>query len=144
MIALALDLGSKRIGVAASDATGTLAFPICVVERGQKTSAEYGEIAKLATEYAADVLVVGIPVSMNGEYGSQARLYQDEAEIIASHLGLPLETVDERLTTVTAYNQLQSVGKGSKASRRLIDAAAATVTLQSWLDSKRSGPLSGS
>jgi len=123
---LALDYGSARTGVAISDASGTLARPVCVVKKAA-TETGLAELAGLVVENDVEHIVVGLPLTLRGEHGKQAA----ETELFVSALrGLvtvPVETADERFTTALAQRF------GGKAPE---DAVAAAHLLQSWLDTK--------
>ena len=134
MRALGIDLGSRRIGVAVSDTTGTLASPITVVERGPGEDAAHRRLAELVDEYEAEVVVVGLPLSLDGTEGPAAAACRDEAKRLADCLSVPVETYDERFTTVTAEQQLREAGVPGRAMRAVIDKVAASVLLQAWLD----------
>lgn len=128
--ALGLDLGSKRIGVALS--SGTLATPYEVVERGRHLA----RIKELIEETGATVLVVGLPYSLDGSRGAAAKLVEDEVEVLRRELDVPIETYDERFTTVTAHQSLMDQKMKADARRRVVDKVAAAVMLQSWLDAR--------
>jgi putative holliday junction resolvase len=135
--AVAIDLGARRIGVAVSDAGGTLAFPRPRIDRGRDRAADHRAIAAVVDEVGATVVVVGLPLSLDGRRGAAAQVAQSEADELAdllSERGVRVETFDERLTTVSAHGALASAGKGSAARRRSVDSAAATVLLQGWLE----------
>ncbi|KOX12052.1 Holliday junction resolvase RuvX [Nocardiopsis sp. NRRL B-16309] len=142
-VRLAIDPGNARIGVAASDPSGTLASPVETVRRGR---GDLDRIARLVVEREAREVVVGHPASLSGEEGPAARSARAFARTLARLLDpVPVRLVDERLTTVTAQGQLLSGAsfgrkgaKGGKARRSVIDQAAATVLLQSALDQERS------
>lgn len=134
MRVLALDLGSRRIGVAVSDATRTLASPVTVIVRSGDRTLDHRRIAGLVAEYGADRVVVGLPLSLDGSLGPAARGVLDEIGRLRSHLPVPVETLDERFTTVTASKQLRAAGKTGRQQAGVIDAAAAAVLLQTWLD----------
>jgi putative Holliday junction resolvase len=137
--AVALDLGSRRIGVAVSDGAGTMAFPRPYIERGGDPVQDRRAVAEVVAEEEAAVLVVGLPVSLDGRHGEAARAAQAEAEALAELLearGVKVETFDERLTTVSAEAALAEAGKRAGARRRSVDSAAATVLLQAWLDAR--------
>lgn len=136
MRVLGLDLGSRRIGVAVSDATGTLASPHAVVERSGDTAADHRRLADLVAELGAERVVVGLPLSMSGEYGPAARAAAEEAGRLAALLPVAVDTYDERLTTVSAQRALRSGGTRARQQRRVIDQAAAAVMLQAWLDGR--------
>ena len=131
-----IDLGTRRIGVAVSDATGTLASPHTVVERSGDVAADHRRLAEIVSEVGAERVVVGLPLSLGGEAGAAARSAAAEAAALAGVVGVPVETYDERLTTVTAQRALRSGGTRAKAQRGVIDKAAAAVLLQAWLDGR--------
>jgi putative holliday junction resolvase len=132
--ALGLDIGTRRIGVALSDSAGTLATPYEVVTRSGDRQRDHARIAALADEAGADVVVVGLPLSLDGSIGPAARTVLDEVGELRSRLGLPVVVWDERLSTVEAERSLRAVGVKGKARRRVVDQVAATVILQAWLD----------
>ena len=132
--ALGLDLGSKRIGVAVSDAARTLAGPLTTLARSGSRTADHRRIAELVRDEEATIVVVGLPVNMDGTLGAAARAATTEAEALASVVGVPVITVDERRSTVTAQRMLIDGGRGARARRARIDEVAATVILQHWLD----------
>lgn len=136
MRALGLDLGSKRIGVAVSDRSGTIATPLLVLARSRRRDDDHRRIAELVVEEEAEVVVVGLPLSLSGEAGPAARAAIAEADQIATVVGVPVETYDERLTTVTADRALMEARMRAEARRRLVDKVAAAVMLQSWLDAR--------
>jgi len=123
---LALDYGSARTGVAVSDATGTLARPVCVVAKAA-TEAGLSEVARLVGENEAELVVVGLPLTLRGEHGKQAAETELFVAALRGLLAAPVETADERFTTALA----QRFGGGAPT-----DAAAAAHLLQSWLDRK--------
>jgi len=135
--ALGIDLGAKRIGVALSDSAGTLATPYEVVERTGDRPRDHRRIAALAEEAGAEVLVVGLPRSLDGTEGPAARAARAEAEELAAATGLPVELWDERLTTVAADRELLGLDLKAPARRKVIDKVAASVMLQAWLDHRR-------
>ena len=134
MRVLALDLGSKRIGVAISDRSGTIASPLTVLARSGRVRSDHEAIRKLVEEEEAERVVVGLPLSMDGSIGKAARAAISEAEALASVVGVPVETLDERLTTVTADRMLMESNMRAQDRRKIIDKAAAAVILQTWLD----------
>ena len=129
--ALGIDLGSKRIGLALSDASGTIASPYSVIERTNRHE-DYERIARVVVEEEVTVVVVGLPLSLSGEPTRAAIAATAEAERLATVVSVPVELHDERLTTVTAEQRLRHV-RGPER-RRIIDMHAAAVILQSWLD----------
>jgi putative pre-16S rRNA nuclease len=139
MRALGVDLGTKRIGVAVSDRSGTLASPLTVIERGRSRRADHTRIAELVRAEEAECVVVGLPIGLSGDAGRAAEAARSEAEALATVVGVPVETHDERFTTVTAERNLAEAGVSGRGRRQVIDKAAAAVILQSWLDSRRGG-----
>jgi putative holliday junction resolvase len=131
---LAIDLGSRRIGIAVSDPTGVLASPVAVVARGADREADHRRLAALVGEHGASLVLVGLPRSLDGSIGPAARAALDEIEELRARLPVPVDTVDERFTTVTASRQLREAGKTGRQQADVIDAAAAAVLLQGWLD----------
>ena len=135
MKALGLDLGSKRVGVAFS--SGVLATPYEVIQRGRDHAADHARVAALVEECGAEIVVVGMPFSLDGSKGPAARLVEAEVEELRAALPVPVELHDERLTTVTAHRLLAEQGLDSRKRRSAGDGAAAAVLLQAWLDGRR-------
>lgn len=137
--AVGVDLGSRRIGVAVSDASGSMAFPRPYIERGRERATDHQAIAAVVEEVGADVVVVGLPLSLDGSRGPAAQIAAEEADALAALLapgGVRVETFDERLTTVTADAALGAAGTPARQRRLRVDSAAAAVLLQSWLDAR--------
>jgi putative holliday junction resolvase len=138
--ALGVDLGSRRIGLAASDPSGVLASPLRVLLRAGDVTADHAAIVAAAVEIDAATIVVGLPISLDGKRGPAARSVLVEVDALrelARPSGVEVDTYDERFSTVTAEQGLRDAKvKGSKRRAR-IDAAAATVILQSWLEAQR-------
>ena len=132
--ALGLDLGTKRIGVALSNSAGTLATPYDVVHRSKDRRADHRKIHLLAQEAEAELIVVGLPLHLDGRLSPNARSAVREAEAISVMCSLPVETYDERLTTVTADRTLLEMNLNSSARRKVVDQVAASVMLQAWCD----------
>ena len=139
MRALGIDLGERRIGVAVS--SGSLAVPLEVVLRSGDRQRDHRRLAELAAESEVDVVVVGMPLSLDGSAGPAARRRipagaRAEVEELGRTLGLPVETYDERLTTATAERSLREQGLDAKERRKVVDKVAAAVLLQGWLDQR--------
>jgi putative holliday junction resolvase len=134
--ALGLDVGKKRIGVAGCDGTGLIATGLTTIARSSFAK-DVGQIKSLVEEREARILVVGMPYSMDGNVGNQAKETQKFAERLAAALALPLEYVDERLTSVEAENQLKEEKRFSRRDKGAIDRRAAQIILQQWLDQRR-------
>jgi putative pre-16S rRNA nuclease len=133
--ALGLDLGSKRVGVAIGDRTGTIASPLQVLQRSGNVKRDHEAIAKLVIEEEADIVVVGLPLNMSGTSGPAAQAAIDEAAALATVVAVPVVTFDERRTTVTADRAMMEANMRAQARRRIVDKIAAAVMLQNWLDS---------
>lgn len=134
MRALGLDLGRRRIGVAVSDGDGRVATPVSTVTRRRSHADDRAAIAGLVEEWDADVVVVGLPLSLDGSIGPAAQAILEEVEELAQALRVRVETVDERFTTVTAEQQLRAGGVRPRSRSKVVDQAAAAVLLQAWLD----------
>lgn len=140
--AIGLDLGSKRIGVATSDTSGLIATPYTVLQRTGDRARDHRAIAEIVVEFEATVVVVGLPLSLSGESGPAANGVLQEIEQMGSVVGVPIETYDERMTSVTANEMLMERKMKAQARRRVVDKVAAAVMLQAWLDHRRN--LAGS
>jgi putative Holliday junction resolvase len=134
---IGIDLGSRRIGVAVSNSEGTMAGPYEVVERSGDRARDHRRIAELVAEADANRVVVGLPLSLDGSTGRAATAALEEAAEMASAIPVPVETYDERLTTVTANRGLIEARMRADARRRVVDKVAAAVMLQAWLDGRR-------
>jgi putative Holliday junction resolvase len=132
-----LDLGGRRIGVAVSDASGTVASPHSVLERRGDTAEDHENLAAVIAELGAERVVVGLPLSLDGTVGPAASAVRDEMEVLAARLPVPVEAHDERFTTVTAERALTAQKVRARDRRRVVDKVAAAVILQSWLDATR-------
>lgn len=137
MRVIGIDLGSKRIGVAVSDFTGSVASPLTVVHRGKSKRADHDAIARIVREEEAEAIVVGLPLNMDGSRGSAAKAAVAEAEQISTVAGVPTHLHDERLTTVTAERALKEANMRAEDRRNVVDKIAAAVLLQSWLDARK-------
>ncbi len=138
MRVVGLDLGARRIGVAVSDSGGVLATPYTVIPRSGDEVADRARIADVVRELAAEAVVVGLPLSLDGSVGPAATAAEAEAVALGQVLDVPVECHDERLSTVSAERSLAASGvKGAARRRKVVDQVAAAVLLQSWLDSRR-------
>lgn len=136
MRALGVDLGSKRIGIAVSDRSGTIATPLTVVQRSGSKKIDHQRIADLVAEEEAEMVVVGLPLNMDGSSGPAATAAIAEAKALATVVSVPVQTFDERRTTVAADAVLMEFKMRAQARRRVIDKVAAAVMLQYWLDAR--------
>jgi putative pre-16S rRNA nuclease len=140
---LALDLGSKRIGVAVSDPTESIASPDRVIQRTGSKTRDHKQIAAVVAEWEAELVLVGMPYSLSGAEGPAALATREEVVELERALPVPVVVHDERLTTVTASRTLSEAKMRGDARRQVVDKVAAAVLLQSWLDqraSRRSRP----
>jgi putative Holliday junction resolvase len=133
MRVLGLDVGEQRTGVALSDRMGWLASPITVL-RCASREAEMEAVEELAREHNVDRVIVGYPRSLNGTLGPQAQIVDRYVEQLRAHLNVPVITWDERLSTAQAERLVHESGR--RVRRETIDAAAAAVILQSYLDAE--------
>ena len=138
MRVLALDVGQRRIGIALSDPEQILATPLTTIEReGQSTDID--TVLRLANEHCVGEIIVGIPISLSGELGPQGQLVSEFTEELTDSASVPVASVDERYSSVQAERLLRASGVKPSKNRPAVDASAATVILQSYLDAKRSG-----
>jgi putative Holliday junction resolvase len=134
---LGIDLGARRIGVAVSDDDQRMASGLTVLPRSGDLGADHRALATLAGDEEAVAAVVGMPRSLDGSFGPAARGVRQEVEQLRTVLGVPVEVIDERFTTVTATRALRAGGTRARRARRLVDQEAAAVILQSWLDRRQ-------
>jgi putative Holliday junction resolvase len=134
--ALGLDVGRKRIGVAGCDGTGLIATGLLTIE--YKSFQQAVEVLqRLSAEREAQVLVIGLPYSMDGTLGAQAKQVQKFAKAVSKALNLPVEYMDERLTSYQAEQMLHAQRIAPSRNKGLIDRKAAAIILQQWLDQRR-------
>lgn len=131
---LGLDIGGRRIGVAVSDELGMIASPVGMIDRQGDVAAQ---LRKLIAEYGASRLVAGLPVGLSGREGPQAEETRAFADALAAEVGVPLEYWDERLTTSIAEQSLIAQGTRREKRKQQVDAVAAAVILQGYLDNQR-------
>jgi putative Holliday junction resolvase len=130
---LGLDLGRARIGLALADDVLRTARPhLTVMRRGD--TADLAAIGAVARDFEVTRAVVGLPLNMDGTEGPSALFARGFAEKLGAALGLPVELEDERLSTFEAQDRLRSQGVSARDQKGLIDAEAAAVILQGWLD----------
>lgn len=132
--AVGVDFGSRRIGIAVSDAGQMVATPFETIKRVGDRTVEHGRIAEIVDEVSAVVVVVGLPLSLDGSDGRAVDLVRSEVRGLAKRLAIPIEEYDERFTTVEAERSLRLTGTKGRAKRDVIDQVAAAVLLQGWLD----------
>ena len=136
MRAIGIDLGEKRIGVAISDSSGNLATPYEVVLRTGDRAQEQRQIRAIVEEVEAEIVVVGLPLSLDGSEGKAAKAAREEAKAIGQIVSLPLEMHDERFTTVEAERLLKEQGLKAPERRKVVDKVAAAILLQAWMDGR--------
>ncbi len=136
MRTLGLDLGKRRIGVAVSDPLGLVARPVETVQ-AVSLNVDVEKITAIAHEMEAELIVVGDPIHMSGDAGIMSGRVRKFGDMLAHVSGLPVEYCDERLTTVEAQRILHDSGVPPKKVRKQIDAVAAAVILQSYLNTLR-------
>jgi putative Holliday junction resolvase len=135
--ALGVDPGTKRVGLAVSDLSGTIASPLAVLQRTRSLMHDLTEIARIARAEEAEVIVVGLPLNMDGSEGPAARRARAEAERLATVAGVPVEMHDERRTTASADRSMLDAGLNAIERRQRVDKVAAAIMLQAWLDARR-------
>ena len=139
-VRIAVDVGSVRVGVAASDPSGVLASPVTVLARDRKADGDVRQIAAIVAEREAIEVLVGWPRSLSGAEGRAAQIARDYAGRVAAAVApVPVRLVDERLSTVEAAGRLRSSGRDARAARPVIDAQAAVIVLESALEGERHG-----
>jgi putative Holliday junction resolvase len=137
-VRLGVDVGSVRVGLAASDPSGLLASPVETVPRDVTDArTDLARIAALARDLDAVEVVVGLPRTLAGREGPAAEAARAFGDALAAALPVPVVYADERLTTVVATQQLRSRGVKGRKQRAVIDQAAAVAILQGWLDARR-------
>ena len=138
MRTLAVDPGSKRVGLAVSDPSGTIASALST-EPAEPAATLASRLAEIAKAQEAGRIVVGLPLRLDGRHGPEAKAAQELADRLRKASGLPVELVDERLTTAEAERSLIAGGMRREKRRATVDRVAATLLLQGHLDSKRNG-----
>ena len=133
MVALALDIGETRIGIAISDRTGRVAMPLKVMP-AQDVVALSRPFRMLVEDHEPDILVCGLPRTLAGEEGPQAERVKEVALGVSRSLGLPLHFVDERMSSREAKRILREQGLSDQQMRGKVDMGAASLFLQAWLD----------
>lgn len=135
---LGLDYGSKRVGLALSDPTGTIASPVGYAD-AQPRKALVARLRELCREKGVCRLVMGLPRSLDGHEGPAAQAARELGEDLAAKLALPIEYLDERLSSVSAERALLEGDVSRKQRKQKIDSVAAAVILQNWLDREQGG-----
>jgi putative Holliday junction resolvase len=136
---LGVDLGSKRIGVATSDISGTLATPLIVLTRARTQRLDHEELERLVHQEEAEAIIVGLPLNMDGTEGAAATAARREVERMATVVSVPVYLHDERRTTVEADRVMMERDLNAQERRKVVDKVAAAFILQAWLDAGRPG-----
>ena len=136
MRVLALDIGERRIGIAASDATGQVASPVAVLA-AQEVISGARTWRRILEDYEPELLVCGLPRTLSGELGPQAAQIREIATQIARACDVPLKFQDERLSSVEAKRILREQGLNERRMRGKVDMVAASLFLQTWLDAQK-------
>jgi putative Holliday junction resolvase len=140
---IGVDLGAKRVGIAVCDSSQHLATAASTLIRTGDRPGERRRLVDLVEEYEAVGVVFGLPRSLSGELGPAALGVLEEIDALRPLLAVPIDTVDERLTTVAAAGALHAAGRRTHQQRSVIDQVAAAVLLQSWLDRRAGGGDAG-
>lgn len=141
MIILSVDYGDARTGIAVCDRTELLASPVTVISETDRDTL-LKKIADLALERRAELIVVGLPVNMDGTHGSRAQACEDFAQALTELCSIPTVMRDERLTTVSAHNVLNATNTRGKKRKAVVDAVSAVMILQDFIDYRRLNGLS--
>ncbi len=136
MRVLGIDYGRRRIGLAVTDPTETIASPLDTLQRRVGKRPPFTRLSEIARDFDVEVLVVGLPLDLQGHETPWCQEVRDFGDALARRLEIPVRYVDERMTSVQAQRAVRSVGLGKKERERKerIDAAAAALILQAWLD----------
>ncbi len=137
-VRLGVDVGTVRIGIAASDPDGLMAFPVSTVTRGD---GDVAQVAAIVDERQATRVYVGLPRKLSGDDGQSAAFAHEFAHALTEHCNAVVRLVDERFSTASAQQAMRQAGRNSRQQRQVIDQAAAVVILESALDIERQGNL---
>ncbi len=136
---LAVDYGDSRTGLAMCDRTEFLASPLGIIK--EKSLAKTAEkIVYASREYEAGMIVIGLPLNMDGTEGARAEKCRKLADILKPIINIPIQLYDERSTTKTALNMLTEAGTFGKKRKETLDAVAATVILESFMAWRKNNP----
>lgn len=136
MVIMAIDYGDVRTGVAVCDKFEMLASPVCAITQ-RNTDLLIDEIIRLVREYKAEQLVVGLPRNMDSSYGSRAEKCEEFAKQLSEKSGVEYVMRDERLSTVSAHNALNTTNTRGKKRKAVVDQVAAVVILQDYIDFRK-------
>ena len=138
MRVLGIDLGERRVGVAVSDPTGAIAQPLPTLQRRAGKRMPLATLQSLAAEYEVQGIVIGLPLAPSGKDTDWTRTVREAASNLEERSGVPVHLVDERFTSQAAERAVRSLGlpKKKREEKGRVDAAAAVLILQSWLDAR--------
>ena len=136
MRVVALDIGEKRIGVAVSDVSGTIASPLKVLDAAA-VMADGRDLKRIVEDFEAELIVIGLPRSLDGTEGPQADRVRRAGERLARLVSVPVTYVDERLSSIEARRSMTEAGTSDRDKRGSIDMVAAALFLQTYLDASR-------
>ena len=131
---LAIDHGTKRMGIAASDALGMMAHPLEFIP-AKPFDGFLQRLKEIMAERETERIVVGMPHNMDGSIGPQAKLVQDFVVVLEKSVAVPVVTLDERLTSAAAEDRLREAGVNAREAKKKVDASAAAILLQDYMDS---------
>ena len=136
MRVLGIDFGERRIGLALSDPTGTLASPLPTLKRRAGKRPPLATLVEIVESREVEALVVGLPLTLSGEESEWTRMVREFGGALSDRTGLPVHFIDERFTSVRAERAVRSIGlpKHKREEKGRVDAASAVLILQSWLD----------
>jgi putative holliday junction resolvase len=138
--ALGLDVGTKRIGVAGCDGLGLIATGITTIWRSSFQT-DIAQLTEIIRDRDVEILIIGLPYTMDGNLGSQAKQVQKFARRVSTALELPIEYVDERLTSYAAEEMMKEAKISVSQNKATIDRIAAAVILQQWLDGRENSTI---
>lgn len=139
---MALDLGEKRIGIAISDPTRMIASPHLVLSRRSRAE-DFARYRTLIREQAVTLVVIGLPITLGGQEGQRATWMRNYAEELAQNIDVPIVFWDESLTTIAATEALHAQGRRGRKLKDRVDAVAAAIILQSYLDANEGDSSNG-
>lgn len=137
MKTIAFDIGTRRVGVAVSDAAGVMAMPVQVVRRSGDAARDATALARLAESHGAERIVAGLPVTLRGEEGPAAQQVREFVELLREHTAAEVVLWDERMTTAIAERAMIQANASRGRRRETVDQVAAALILQSYLDASR-------
>jgi len=132
---MAIDYGDARTGIAICDKLEMLASPLCVIQQNKQKSVE--RIIAIAKDECVELIVLGYPKNMDASIGSRAKISEDLAKLIEDLSDIKVVLWDERLSTVSAHESLNSANVRGKKRKKIIDEVAATIILQDYLNFRR-------